>query len=74
MKPGVSPDTFPPRGHEAKRLSIVDAAAGVFCREGFVGANIDLIAADLYVSGIEFLWAISCQWRWRFRPALAWAV
>ncbi|RVD48202.1 TetR/AcrR family transcriptional regulator, partial [Mesorhizobium sp. M2D.F.Ca.ET.140.01.1.1] len=24
MRPGVSPDTFPPRGHEAKRMSIVD--------------------------------------------------
>ncbi|TPM38671.1 TetR/AcrR family transcriptional regulator [Mesorhizobium sp. B2-3-4] len=50
MKSGVSPDTFPPRGHEAKRLSIVDAAAAVFCREGFAGANIDLIAAEAGVS------------------------
>ncbi|MEI9425535.1 TetR/AcrR family transcriptional regulator [Mesorhizobium sp. Cs1299R1N1] len=50
MRPGVSPDTFPPRGHEAKRLSIVDAAAGVFCREGFAGANIDLIAIEAGVS------------------------
>ncbi|MBN9220807.1 MAG: TetR/AcrR family transcriptional regulator [Mesorhizobium sp.] len=50
MRLGVSPDTFPPRGHEAKRLSIVDAAAGVFCREGFAGANIDLIAAEAGVS------------------------
>ncbi|TGU93775.1 TetR/AcrR family transcriptional regulator [Mesorhizobium sp. M00.F.Ca.ET.151.01.1.1] len=50
MRPGVSPDTFPPRGHEAKRMSIVDAAAGVFCREGFAGANIDLIAAEAGVS------------------------
>ncbi|TIW83501.1 MAG: TetR/AcrR family transcriptional regulator [Mesorhizobium sp.] len=50
MRPDVSPDTFPPRGHEAKRMSIVDAAAGVFCREGFAGANIDLIAAEAGVS------------------------
>ena len=50
MRASVSPDTFPPRGHEAKRLSIIDAAAGVFCREGFAGANIDLIAAEAGVS------------------------
>lgn len=31
-------------------MSIVDAAAGVFCREGFAGANIDLIAAEAGVS------------------------
>jgi AcrR family transcriptional regulator len=50
MKYGVSPDTFPPRSHEAKRVSVVDAAAGVFCREGYAGANIDLIAAEAGVS------------------------
>jgi len=50
MKPGVSPDTFPPRSHEAKRISVVEAAASVFCREGFGGANIDLIAAEAGVS------------------------
>ena len=50
MKPGVSPDTFPPRSHEAKRISVVEAAASVFCREGFAGANIDLIAAEAGVS------------------------
>jgi len=50
MRSSVSPDIFPPRGHEAKRMSIVDAAAGVFCREGFAGANIDLIAAEAGVS------------------------
>jgi AcrR family transcriptional regulator len=38
------------RPHAAKRLSIVDAAANVFCREGFAGANIDLIAAEAGVS------------------------
>jgi AcrR family transcriptional regulator len=50
MKAAASPDTFPPRGHEAKRVSIVDSAAKVFCREGFSGANIDLIAAEAGVS------------------------
>jgi AcrR family transcriptional regulator len=50
MKPAVSPDIFPPRGHEAKRMSIIDAAASVFCREGFAGANIDLIAMEAGVS------------------------
>ena len=50
MRPSVSPDTFPPRGHEAKRVGIVDSAASVFCREGFAGANIDLIAAEAGVS------------------------
>ncbi|TGP23211.1 MULTISPECIES: TetR/AcrR family transcriptional regulator [unclassified Mesorhizobium] len=50
MRPGVSPDTFPPRSHEAKRISVVDAAASVFCREGYAGANIDLIAAEAGVS------------------------
>jgi AcrR family transcriptional regulator len=50
MKHGVSPDTFPPRSHEAKRVSVVEAAACVFCREGYAGANIDLIAAEAGVS------------------------
>lgn len=50
MKPGISPDNFPPRGHEAKRVSIIDAAGSVFCREGFPGANIDLIAIEAGVS------------------------
>jgi AcrR family transcriptional regulator len=50
MKLPVSPDIFPPRGHEAKRVSIVDAAASVFCREGFAGANIDLISVEAGVS------------------------
>jgi AcrR family transcriptional regulator len=38
------------RGHLAKRISILDAAANVFCREGFSGANIDMIAAEAGVS------------------------
>ncbi|ESZ63300.1 TetR family transcriptional regulator [Mesorhizobium sp. L103C119B0] len=50
MKLAVSPDIFSPRGHEAKRMSIIDAAASVFCREGFAGANIDLIAVEAGVS------------------------
>ncbi|TIS61149.1 MAG: TetR/AcrR family transcriptional regulator [Mesorhizobium sp.] len=50
MKLGVSPDTFPPRSHEAKRISVVEAAASVFCREGYAGANIDLIAVEAGVS------------------------
>ncbi len=39
-----------PGSHLAKRMSVIDAAAGVFCREGFGGANIDLIAAEAGVS------------------------
>lgn len=31
-------------------MSIIDTAASVFCREGFAGANIDLIAAEAGVS------------------------
>jgi len=31
-------------------VSVVDAAASVFCREGYAGANIDLIAAEAGVS------------------------
>ena len=41
---------LPPRGHEAKRVSIIDAAGDIFCREGYAGANIDLIAAEAGVS------------------------
>jgi AcrR family transcriptional regulator len=45
-------DRLPPmaRGQCAKRLSILEAAAKVFCREGFAGASIDLIAAEACVS------------------------
>ncbi len=38
------------RGQCAKRLSILDAAAHVFCREGFSGASIDEIAVAACVS------------------------
>lgn len=50
MKMDSTPDMFPPRGHPAKRQSILNAAAAVFCREGFSGANIDLVAAEAGVS------------------------
>ncbi|MBB3233960.1 TetR/AcrR family transcriptional regulator [Phyllobacterium endophyticum] len=38
------------RGQRAKRISILDAAAQVFCREGFSGASIDEIAVEASVS------------------------
>jgi AcrR family transcriptional regulator len=40
----------PKRGQHAKRVSILDAAAEVFCREGFSGACIDEIAVEACVS------------------------
>jgi len=50
MTQAIAPDISTLRSHSAKRLSILDAAARVFCREGFAGANIDLIAAEAGVS------------------------
>ncbi|UUP16106.1 TetR/AcrR family transcriptional regulator [Nitratireductor thuwali] len=50
MEQRNDPDIIPTRGHAAKRDSIIEAAASVFCREGFAGANIDLIAAEACVS------------------------
>jgi AcrR family transcriptional regulator len=44
------PDICPPRSHAAKRVSILEAATYVFCREGYAGANIDMIAAEAGVS------------------------
>lgn len=38
------------KGQCAKRVSILDAAAHVFCREGFSGASLDGIAAEACVS------------------------
>src|SRR3954447_9878147 len=38
------------RGQCAKRMSILEAAADVFCREGFAGTSIDEIAAEACVS------------------------
>ncbi|WP_295813390.1 TetR/AcrR family transcriptional regulator [uncultured Nitratireductor sp.] len=46
----MATDTLPTRGHAAKRLSILDAGARAFCREGYAGANIDMIAAEAGVS------------------------
>ena len=46
----ASPDICLPRTHAAKRVSILEAATYVFCREGFAGANIDMIAAEAGVS------------------------
>ncbi|QIG46609.1 TetR/AcrR family transcriptional regulator [Nordella sp. HKS 07] len=39
-----------PRTHAAKRLSILDAATMVFCRDGFASASIETIAAEAGVS------------------------
>lgn len=46
----VSETEAAPRSHVAKRESIIDAAARVFCRQGFAGANIDVVAAEAGVS------------------------
>ncbi|HEY6631046.1 MAG TPA: TetR/AcrR family transcriptional regulator [Rhizobiaceae bacterium] len=46
----ASADICAPRSHAAKRSSILEAATHVFCREGFAGANIDMIAAEAGVS------------------------
>jgi len=43
-------DILAPRGHAAKRVSILEAATDVFCREGYAGANIDMIATEAGVS------------------------
>ena len=50
MNADAAPDTSCIRTHVAKRLSVLEAAASVFCREGFGGANIDMIAAEAGVS------------------------
>ncbi|MDH6232510.1 AcrR family transcriptional regulator [Mesorhizobium soli] len=50
MKENPFPHFAAPRSHSAKRASILEAAAHVFCQEGFGGANIDLIAAEAGVS------------------------
>jgi len=46
----ASADIPPARSHAAKRLSILEAATHVFCREGYAGSNIDMIAAEAGVS------------------------
>lgn len=50
MEMTIPADTLAPRGHEAKRTAIIEAAGNVFCRQGYAGANIDLIAAEAGVS------------------------
>lgn len=50
MTTTLAADTTGPRGHVEKRVSILDAAAQVFCREGYAGANIDMVAAQAGVS------------------------
>ncbi|MDR3471541.1 MAG: TetR/AcrR family transcriptional regulator [Devosia sp.] len=40
----------PQRGNYAKRCQIIEAATGVFCRDGFIGASIDAVAAEAGVS------------------------
>jgi AcrR family transcriptional regulator len=46
----IDPDIASPRSHASKRVSILEAATDVFCREGYAGANIDMIAAEAGVS------------------------
>jgi len=46
----ISPVPAPQRSHLAKRLSVLEAAAIVFCRDGFASASIELIAAEAQVS------------------------
>lgn len=46
----ISPAPSPARSHMAKRLSVLEAASLVFCRDGFASASIELIAAEAQVS------------------------
>src|SRR5690242_14152673 len=39
-----------PRGNYNKRCQIIEAATAVFCRDGFIGASIDAVAAQAGVS------------------------
>ena len=50
MTPAARMTGHTQRGQCAKRMSILDAAADVFCRQGFAGASIDEIAAVARVS------------------------
>jgi AcrR family transcriptional regulator len=50
LKDAESNAAATPRGQYPKRVLILDAAAEVFCREGFSGACIDEIAAEACVS------------------------
>jgi AcrR family transcriptional regulator len=40
----------PQRGNYNKRCRIIEAATDVFCRDGFIGASIDAVAAEACVS------------------------
>jgi AcrR family transcriptional regulator len=41
---------IPQRGNYAKRCQIIEAATSVFCRDGYIGASIDAVAAEAGVS------------------------
>jgi AcrR family transcriptional regulator len=49
-RPAANPLAPASGSHLAKRLSILETAAAVFCREGYAGTNIDLIASEAGVS------------------------
>jgi AcrR family transcriptional regulator len=46
----IGPAHAPQRSHIAKRLSVLEAASIVFCRDGFASASLELIAAEAGVS------------------------
>jgi AcrR family transcriptional regulator len=46
----ITPAPALARSHSAKRLSVLEAASIVFCRDGFASASIELIAAEAGVS------------------------
>lgn len=46
----TSPAPSPSRSHAAKRLSILEAATMIFCRDGFASASIETISAAAGVS------------------------
>ncbi|MGH6760037.1 MAG: TetR/AcrR family transcriptional regulator C-terminal domain-containing protein [Phyllobacterium sp.] len=50
VRPSTAGSRPAPKSQAAKRESVLEAAAQVFCREGFAGASIDLIAAEAGVS------------------------
>lgn len=46
----ISSSAVPQRSNLAKRLSVLEAAAIVFCRDGYASASIELIAGEAQVS------------------------
>ena len=53
MDTSYDPDSraaMPQRGNYNKRCRIIEAATVVFCRDGFIGASIDAVAAEAGVS------------------------